>query len=244
MRPVKKGDSPYTFLADYAEAEPYLERAIGCYCSYCEFPIAHVPQVEHIVSKSRGGSLTDWSNLLLACTYCNARKNAETTPANKAEYLWPDEENSAIAYLYHNAHPCVNTAALNALDPSGEAAAKAQKTYDLVGLGNLPTPASKDRRWGKRTEAYETAMQNKERLEMFLKSPGITAEACAVYIASIADVARGFGFYSVWYLVFQDYPEVLARLRQVFPGTNPDCYAHDGSVLPKLLQKELAAIPV
>lgn len=48
------------------------------YCSYCEFPIPHVPEVEHVVSKSKGGDLTDWNNLNLGCKYCNTRKKAQT----------------------------------------------------------------------------------------------------------------------------------------------------------------------
>mgnify|MGYP002224548400 CR=1 FL=1 len=62
---------------------PYLERRIGMYCSYCEFSIPHVPEVEHVVSKSKGGDLTDWNNLNLGCKYCNTRKKAQTMPENK-----------------------------------------------------------------------------------------------------------------------------------------------------------------
>ena len=27
---------------------------------YCEFPIKHVPEVEHMVSKSKGGEMQEW----------------------------------------------------------------------------------------------------------------------------------------------------------------------------------------
>lgn len=47
MRPVNKGESPYQEIDDYSEALPYLEKQLGAYCSYCEFPIKHVPEVEH-----------------------------------------------------------------------------------------------------------------------------------------------------------------------------------------------------
>ena len=53
------------------------------YCSYCEFSIPHVPEVEHVVSKSKGGDLTDWNNLNLGCKYCNTRKKAQTNAGNK-----------------------------------------------------------------------------------------------------------------------------------------------------------------
>ena len=71
MRPINKGESPYKKINEYKDALPYLERRIGMYCSYCEFSIPHVPEVEHVVSKSKGGDLTDWNNLNLGCKYCN-----------------------------------------------------------------------------------------------------------------------------------------------------------------------------
>ena len=74
MRPVNKGKSPYTKIKDYKEALPFLEEKLGSYCSYCEFPITHVPEVEHVVSKSCGGEKLSWSNLLLSCKYCNSTK--------------------------------------------------------------------------------------------------------------------------------------------------------------------------
>ena len=63
MRPVDKGESPYNTIKKYQDALPYLGEKIGYYCSYCEFPIKHVPEVEHVVSKSKGGDITDWMNL-------------------------------------------------------------------------------------------------------------------------------------------------------------------------------------
>ena len=83
MRPINKGESPYKKINEYKDVLPYLERRIGMYCSYCEFPIPHVPEVEHVVSKSKGGDLTDWNNLNLGCKYCNTRKKAQTMPENK-----------------------------------------------------------------------------------------------------------------------------------------------------------------
>ena len=108
MRPVDKGESPYEKIDKYQDALPYLEDKIGLYCSYCEMPIKHVPEVEHVVSKSKGGDLTAWENLNLGCKYCNSRKSSKVTLNNKNDYLWPDEDNTAIAYLYTNGFPMVN----------------------------------------------------------------------------------------------------------------------------------------
>ena len=47
MRPVDKGEEPKEKYSKYQEAEKILEERIGAYCSFCEFPIMHVPEVEH-----------------------------------------------------------------------------------------------------------------------------------------------------------------------------------------------------
>lgn len=47
MRPIDKGISPYVKINNYQEAEPFLNDRIGRYCSFCELPIFHVPEVEH-----------------------------------------------------------------------------------------------------------------------------------------------------------------------------------------------------
>ena len=102
MRPINKGNSPYNTIKSYPEALPYLEERIGLYCSYCELPIFHVPEVEHVVSKSRGGNRTEWDNLLLGCKYCNTRKGNAVGPENKETFLWPDENNTALVYSYED----------------------------------------------------------------------------------------------------------------------------------------------
>ena len=76
MRPINKGESPYKKINEYKDALPYLERRIGMYCSYCEFSIPHVPEVEHVVSKSKGGDLTDWNNL----NHLNEKLNSSFGP--------------------------------------------------------------------------------------------------------------------------------------------------------------------
>lgn len=74
MRPVDKGEEPKEKYAKYQDAEKLLEQRIGAYCSFCELPIVHVPEVEHREAKAAGGDLLAWKNLLLSCKYCNTRK--------------------------------------------------------------------------------------------------------------------------------------------------------------------------
>ena len=67
-------------------------------------------------------------------------------PENKKNYLWPDEDNTAIAYSYINGIPKVNEELLIKLDSTGDYLKRARNTYNLVGLGNLPMGKDRDRR--------------------------------------------------------------------------------------------------
>ncbi|WP_455721994.1 HNH endonuclease [Agathobacter sp.] len=227
MRPVDKGESPYETIKEYEEALPYLEEKLGLYCSYCEMPIKHAPEVEHIVSKSRGGDLTDWSNLILGCKYCNSRKLAATTPHNKNDYLWPDDDNTAIAYLYTNGFPMVNKDILNELDPTELHFKKAQNTYDMIKLGNVPQKRDKDKRFPQRNMAYHKAL-------ISLKNWQNTKDAPETYQNDMKEqiimTATAEGFFSVWMTVFYDEPEILNALIASFPGTKRSCYDESGKI--------------
>lgn len=225
MRPVDKGDSPYQAIGQYSEALPHLEKAIGMYCSYCELMIDHVPEVEHKSAKGAGGDLTDWANLLLGCKYCNTRKKKKATPENADDFLWPDNENTAIAYTYDNGIPRVNRDVLLQLDPSGETLAKAQKTFDLVDLGKGPDRKSKDRRFKCRNKAYEMALNS---LELWKKGKDSEVELRGLIKSEILCNAGHCGFFSTWLTVFREEPEILTELINVFPGTNLRCYDEMG----------------
>ena len=232
MRSVDKGESPYKSIDKYQDALPYLEEKIGLYCSYCEMPIKHVPEVEHIVSKSKGGELTAWSNLNLGCKYCNSRKSAITTPDNKNHYLWPDENNTAVAYSYVNGFPMVDTDVLKKLDPTGSYCEKAQNTYDLVGLGNEPKKGEKDKRFPERTATYYKALRSLENWKHVKDAPEQLQNDMKEQIMM---TATADGFFSVWMTVFSDEPQILRSLIECFPGTNRSCYDEHGRVRKILL---------
>ena len=157
MRPVNKGNSPYTRIGDYGEAQPYLENRIGGYCSFCEFPISHVPEVEHIAAKTKEGDLTAWDNLLLGCKYCNTRKGIKVTTENVEKFLWPDRYNTALAYTYDYGVPKVHETLLETVDPSGDVLNKAQNLFELVKLDNQPKLGEKDRRARQRNKVFTQA---------------------------------------------------------------------------------------
>lgn len=106
--------------------------------------------------------MTEWNNLLLGCKYCNTRKSKKTDSNNVSDYLWPDKYNTSLAFSYEYGKPSVDSIRLMKTDPSGEAEAKAQNLYQLVGLGNVQKPGEKDRRFGERMKAYELALDSLE----------------------------------------------------------------------------------
>lgn len=230
MRPINKGPSPYTTIKHYSEALPFLERAFGLYCSYCGFPLAHVPEVEHVAAKTEGGELTAWENLLVGCKYCNTRKRTLVGKANVNEYLWPDQYNTALAYTYENGIPVVNIADLLTVDPSGLALTKAQKLFDLVKLDNIPTPGEKDRRQSERNKVFEIALES---LVDYQEGKATCPERIEMLSKQIIRTATLGGFFSIWMTVFADEPEILNALIDAFPGTEKAFFDERG--LPKLI---------
>lgn len=232
MRPIDKGESPYEMINKYQDALPYLEEKIGLYCSYCEMPIKHVPEIEHIVSKTKGGDLTAWDNLNLGCKYCNSRKKAIITPHNKNDYMWPDEDNTAIAYSYTNGFPMVNKDVLNELDTTGACCQKAKNTYNLVKLGNIPKEGEKDKRFPERNTAYHKALKSLENWQHVKDAPECYQNDMKEQIMM---TATADGFFSVWMTVFSAEPQILLALIENFPGTNKACYDEQGSMKKTLL---------
>ena len=47
------------------------------------------------------------------------------------------------------------------------------------------------------------------------------------------DLAPSKGFFSVWMTVFCDYPDMLKRFIQAFPGTDADCFDDQGQAVPR-----------
>ena len=225
MRPIDKGASPYVSISHYSEAQPYLKDRIGLYCSYCGFEISHVPEIEHVAAKSKGGSETAWNNLLLGCKYCNTRKRTAVTPANVNDYLWPDQYNTAIAFPCINEIPVIDKAKLDLIDPSGTAYQKAERLFNVVGLGNRPKTKLEDLRFWKRSEVYQCAVRAAKRWK---------SNPTEELKESTVELAKAMGFFSIWMSVFDDVPEMLLAFLDAFPGTKRTYYDADGHPLPIL----------
>ena len=231
MRPVNKGTAPNKIYKEYGDAVPDLTERIGTYCSYCGMEISHVPEVEHKKSKTKGGELTAWDNLLLSCKYCNTRKKDEVTPDSAKNYLWPDEHNVALAYYYKSGIPAINEEKLMQIDPTGNVYTKAKKLFDLVKLNHIPQKGEKDRRFGKRMEVYKMA---KDSLHDWAKMKNEPEEVASVMKKSTVNLARYSGFFPVWMEVFSEEPEILTALIKAFPGTEAGYYDENGHVKDRL----------
>ena len=174
-------------------------------------------------AKSKSPELiTEWSNLLLGCKYCNSRKSNVTDLSNVNDYLFPDECNTAIAFTYKYGYPSVNENVINSIDGSGEMAKKAKNTFDLIKLGNKE---AEDKRNIKRNEVYQIALSSLKRWKNI---------QCEDMKNQIVDTALANGFFSVWMEVFRDKPIVLNALIDGFPGTEKHFFDSNGRVLSKL----------
>lgn len=213
MRPVNKGETPDKVFKKYQEAEPYLEERVGPYCSFCEFPINHVPEVEHKEARARGGEELAWENLLLSCKYCNTRKSTIVAKGDKGKYLWPDEDDTFHAFSYDMDIPGLNEEYLQSQEKGVKE--KAENLFRLLKLDNIPiTPTVKDRCYATRNEARNYALSSKRGWDKVRESAQRQE-----YLEQIEMLAKSSGFFSVWMYVFKDDMEVKKILLSAFKGT-------------------------
>jgi uncharacterized protein (TIGR02646 family) len=221
MRPIDRGLAPRSYQ-QYKDAIKDLTAQLGKYCSYCERPISAGPAFEHVLPKSLHPQLaTTWTNFLLSCTNCNSVKGAQDIRIS--DYLWPDRDNTFLAFIYSKGGFVTLANGLNTAQQS-----KAQALLDLVGLQrhskpSFPKPAPNDERWQDREIAWEIAERCREDFEKL----GQADEARKLVIK----VATSRGFFSVWMIVFDNYPDVKKELIESFPGTATVCFNPNGKPL-------------
>lgn len=219
MRPIKKGGWPIDkatnsmiIFKDHKEARPYLTQRTGMYCHLCEMKIENVPAIEHIKHQAHSPNLKlHWENFLLICTYCNSRK---TKGAIKTyDYYWPHIHNTYLPFDYNS--PLVNAGISVNTQLSLKEQSKALATLKLYGLQEeKDSYGSIDNRYQGRREAYSKALNALFEYENELIS-----------INAIINLA-GAGFWSVWFTVFRNHPEVLSQLLNNFDfrGTEASCF--------------------
>ncbi|TYC14802.1 HNH endonuclease [Bizionia gelidisalsuginis] len=203
MRPVDKGIAPKVYT-DYGKARHDLAERLGYYCSYCEMKVFNSIEVEHILPQNQGGAVVDWNNFLLSCKYCNTIKSDHN--ANTTDYIWPDIDNTDLAFEYSEVDVIkpkgILTAALNI---------KAVSTINLMGLNRIPggikSPTEADTRWRSRKEVWDKA---KENYNNWVQAPIIQMAKV------IANCALLSGHYSIWSEVFKGDQLVLAEIDRVY----------------------------
>ena len=231
MRPIDKGNSPYEKISEYQDAEPYLEKRIGAYCSFCEMRVNNALAVEHKESKNSGGALTDWDNLLLSCVYCNSRKLEKIRKGDLDKWLWPDQHNTFLAYTYENALPKVNESYLKTV--SEDVLKRARKVMEDLALDYKPEDKVKDKkkkykdkRWQHRFRAMTIAEDYKNSWRKNKKS-----EYEEDQLINICHAAEQTGFFSIWMMVFKDEPKVKRALIDAFAGTSKECFDENGTAV-------------
>ncbi|HDR8244678.1 TIGR02646 family protein [Bacillus thuringiensis] len=221
MRPIDRGQVPQSSAVEvfrpkkYQEFRGFLITRLGSYCSYCERPISHNVAVEHIKPKDSNKLLEkEWSNLLLACTNCNSTKG--DTKIILAAYIWPDIDNSSLAFIYSSSGRISINSNISQVNRY-----RALKTIKLVGLDKEPSydPAKngdiKDQRWRERRTTWNVAQRSFDRLRR---------NDTEDFREQIVDTALGRGYFSIWMSVFVNDSNMLNRFVKAFIGTAKDCY--------------------
>jgi uncharacterized protein (TIGR02646 family) len=219
MRPILRGASPQAADYDnYRDAFGELAGRIGMFCSYCERRIATLLAVEHIQAKGLPAYEHlegRWENFLLGCCNCNGtKKDKDVVLAN---FLLPDRDNTAAAYVYTMDGKITIPARLTVAQRT-----MAERTLALTGL-DKPLNEVLDSngklvaidRVAQRMEIWLTAEESKKDLQ---------ANPNDSFRRQIARTATGHGFFSIWMSVFADDIAVRKLLIAEFRGTAKDCF--------------------
>ena len=235
MRPLDKGDAPLDLdgnpvsQTDYKKWRRLLIERIGYYCAYCNQPLSHSLQVEHVIPKDPPagyvpGDPLAWDNMLLACGPCNRAK--WNTPIDAITYYLPEENNTHLPFEivsvlgYGEKHAKVISS--RDLDPPQEQ--KAIRTIRLLELDNIDERDDiVDIRSLKRRNAIKSVQSARSVFDMAKLSPTYDPIKAA---EDIAYRASDSGFFSLWYKEFSNEPLVMARLvdNSIIKGTAQNCF--------------------
>lgn len=231
MRPVSHLKTG-TKITDHKKAKPYLIKAMGEYCAYCERHIdADNLHVEHVKPQVSHPKLAlKWANFLLACGICNAYKrhfqDTQRQVGALAKQAWPHLDNTFNAFTYDQ-HGRVG---ISSSLPANQQL-MADETLKMAGLNNTPATAARYRELG---QIYELTKRRERAWENALI-------ALATYRASptnlqrkaIVNQAAGAGFFSIWMAAFDAYPTVKVDLIKAFQASTA-CFSSIGtSVSPR-----------
>lgn len=223
MRPIRKwvhtditiAPPINEFYNPYQDAKPDLERNIDAYCSYCERPAyddaVHVEHIQPIGLPKYLALKYSWSNFLLSCARCNGADNKSDKDVVFGTVHMPHLNNTAISIFYGEGGFVQVNVNLN-----NQELANAESLINLVGLDKRPGHPQhlpKDKRWDRRREVWEIARRYLDKYDQH-----------SVDEYTILDLARGYGFWSVWFSVFRNAVDVKRLLVRNFRGTELTCF--------------------
>ncbi len=239
MRPVFRGPTPtkpdgsVKIVTDYNDWRGDLINRLGRYCSYCEIPLTHSANVEHVTPQALAPSLQlEWSNMLLACSSCNGSKGKK--PCSPVTHILPDYHNGVLAFTVQlvmvrrrrlpSLPGCI---VIRRLGLTAASQAKAEATIQLCSLNKAKRLAkASDRRWELRWEALQSAKEWRKDWD------AIPVVNRVRFIVLLLTAAVPTGFFSVWFEVFDDVPEIKQALLTAFPGTEISCFDSSAGYTP------------
>lgn len=220
MRPIDRREAPREYKK-YQDAASDLVERIGEFCSYCEMPLSNAPEVEHILPQKHHPELkTDWNNFLLACKSCNTNKSSVNFALE--DICLPYRDNTFLAFTYYEGGILAVNPLLNKKKRQ-----IATATMELVKLDRYPglkEPTAKDKRYLKRSNAWNKAVETKNRLE---QNPSQELED------TVVDLMCETGFWSVWMTVFEDDAHMRQRFIDAIQGTHKDSFDANTRPLPR-----------
>ena len=234
MRPIERGQVPINadgtpkIVAVYRNWRKDLIDRLGNYCSFCEMKLNDSPQVEHVVAQNIDPALAlEWTNLLLACSPCNRAKSDNPCPP-QTHYL-PTTHNTFLPFLFSittNPRQSNEAASFVVVNTNLQAnqQLKAQNTLILCQLDTDFTAIGSeqrvtDLRWRYRLEAIETAKMWRQEWDSWAYQTPTTQ-----FIGLLITAAKGHGFWSAWFKVFEDVQAIREALVTEFVGTATTCF--------------------
>ena len=240
MRPVDRGTVPQEngadkVVADFGDWRLDLLGRLGKYCCYCnsrttdslswqaEHVSPQVPQLHPAVSAVAlpAPNPLDWNNLLLACGPCNRAKS--NNPCHFSTHFLPDYHNTHLAFGYQVVpHPARPGERACIVVPKSLTAPQLVKASATISLFKLDTIASggraSDLRWQNRLEALVAAELAREFWD------GLTVTQQTSFLPSLANLAVGLGFFSIWFDIYHDVPRAKYTFIHGAKGTALNCF--------------------
>ena len=253
MRPLDKGSCPtddsgsQIAVTDYTFWRKRLIDRIGCYCAYCNMPLSHNLQVEHVVPKHppagyAQGDPLKWDNMLLACGPCNNAKG--NTPIDFDDYYFPENNNTLLPFQIR-IHPEHADAAIvqKAEGLTLIQQGKAEKTIALLGLATIDRRNNiVDIRWKKRKEAIIAVNTAFELYQQLSEKIG----NALIAIPHLVQSAKHVGFFGLWFEKFKNEPEVIQAFLNpdMIPGTAQECFDATDGYKPQYRNRNRAIDPI